>query len=176
MHTAFLSITSIALLSTFADGFLHHRRPEVATHSDIREALKVDSNYGTYTYASPSSSYPSTTDAPSAYQNHTYIYTYPEPLSYTSKITITQCGATNSSVSSTPTEYTTYSTTTGIDYGPSNPFPPPSPLATSCSSGVTCTTAQSYSIYLKGNLYASCKNRNETCCKDFGMNYPGNMV
>lgn len=171
MHVSFLSITSLALLSAFTDGILHQQRPDVAVHN-IRDSI-VDSNYGTYTSASPSSSYSSTTETePPSYQNHTYIFTYPEPLSYTSKITITQCGATTS----TSTSYTTYTSPTGIDYGPSNPLPPPSPLATVYSSGVPCTTAQGYSIYFKGNLYASCKDRSESCCKNFGMNYPGGMV
>jgi hypothetical protein len=175
MHVPFLSITALALLSDFTVGILHERRPDVAIHKNIRDSVSVDTNHGTYTYAPLSSSY-STTEPTPTYQNHTYVFTYPEPLSYTSKITITNCGPTAASIYSTSTSYTTYTLPTGIDYGPSNPFEPPHPLATMCSSGVACVTAQSYSIYYKGNLYVSCKDRTESCCKTFGMNYPGSMV
>src|SRR5438552_1549014 len=140
MGAAFFSIVSIALLSAFVDGIARHPNREVAIHRDIGDSLNVDGNYGTYTYAAPSSLYSGTTEAFSSYQNQTYIYTYPQPLSYTSKITITQCGTTTASIYSTTTGYGPYSSSSGasataIYTGPSNQFQPPYPLATQCSSG-----------------------------------------
>jgi hypothetical protein len=111
---------------------------------------------------------------------YTYIYTYPSPLEYISKISITKCDTNTTTFTSynhSPTPYNSSDAvlTTSTSTGPGNPFHV-SPIATATSSGVVCTTSYSNSYYFKGFLSVSCMDRTEDCCKDFGMNCPGEMV
>ena len=182
-------LTSFAWL--FANGAAWHLKYNIgSTGYGVTTSTQFHrTSEPTFTSALPTPSYPASnpntsicpiTSSSTDGQNYTYIYTYPSPLEYTSKITITNCGTnatTSTSYYPSPTSYNSSNTVsiTSTSTGPGNPFHV-NPIATVTSSGVVCTTSYSYSHYFKGYFSVSCVDRTDSCCKEFGMNCPGEMV
>ena len=181
-------LVAFVLLTTLVNGVVQYQKKDVGSKDyDITMATQFyNSPEPTSVSALPTSSYPASnsynlsTSPSTGYRTYTYIYTYPSPLQYISKITITNCGANDTTLTSYNPAPTSYNSSDAVptmltSTGPGNPFHV-SPVTTATSSGVVCTTLRSNSYYFKGYLSVSCMDRTDDCCKDFGMNCPGEMV
>ena len=158
---------------------------DITTSSQSYYASKPTLTSAPPTPSSPASnpynsSIPPVTSPSTSSTSYTYIYTYPSPLEYISKVTLINCvtnATTFTSYSPSPTAYdsSNIGSTTSTATGPGNPFHV-IPVATATSSGVACTTSYTHSYFFKGYFSVSCVDRTDSCCKEFGMNCPGEMV
>lgn len=173
MRSSLFSIATVVSLF-WTRGACHprnrHRMPMDMMKDDV-----VNYDYNS-NYSTTSSDTPTTT----IYSVNTYIFSYLDPLEVTSKGTTIQCTS-----DSTPLCKYTPSLTQSVSFAglPSMTECPTStaiadpqfPIATYSSSGEVCTVSNVYSIFEKGNLYVACDDQASNC-KDFGLNFPGQMV
>jgi len=173
MRSSIFSIaTVISLFWTWGTCYPRNR------HRIAIDMMKGDSF--NYDYNLNYSTTPSDTPTATIYAVHTYIFSYLDPLEVTAKGISIQCDSDSTLLCGyTPslTQSSGYATLPSMTGCPtsSNDGIPQFPKATYSSSGEVCTISNVYSTFEKGNLYVTC-NDQANWCKDFGLNFPGQMV
>jgi hypothetical protein len=174
MRSSIFSIIATVVSLFWTCGTCHpQNRHRIAMDMMKGDVLNYDYNLN---YSTTSPGTPTTT----IYSVHTYIFSYLDPLEVTSKGISIQCNSDSTLLCAyTPslTQSNGYAAVPSMTECPtgSGIGDPQFPIATYSSSGEVCTISNVYSIFEKGNLYVTC-NDETNYCKDFGLNFPGQMV